>query len=86
MKLVRLAPNIEKHFIDQVLGYRVFTHETQDEPVDANVMAYEQHLHREPVARGDSADQFLIRRRLDRRPDPCPDKSRERRKGSRRTM
>jgi hypothetical protein len=39
----------------------------QHEPVDADMMAREQHLHREPIAAGDASDQNLVRSRLHRR-------------------
>jgi hypothetical protein len=62
-----LPPNVEKHFADQILRGRFVAHHPQHEPVDADMMAREQHLHREPIAAGDASDQNLVRSRLHRR-------------------
>src|SRR5262249_14335812 len=45
-------------------GHRRVPDETQHEPVHPHMMPGEQHLHREPIAFGDPADQDFIRGRL----------------------
>ena len=57
---VGLAPDVEKHFTDEVFRLRRFTHQPQDKPVDANVMPGEQNLHRELVAGRDPSDQRFV--------------------------
>src|SRR3979409_2454348 len=60
LKLCRLAPDVEEHLADQVLGQRLVAHEAQDEPIHTHMMAREQNTHCEPIARRDSCDQRFV--------------------------
>ncbi len=57
---VRLTPDVEKHFTDQVFCPAWFAYEPQDEPVDTDVMPGEKNLHRELVAGCDPSDQRFV--------------------------
>jgi len=67
-KLVRMAPNREKNLAGEVVGARRIAHEAQDEAIDAGLVAGEQGVHGEPVARCDPHDQRAIRHVTSRTP------------------
>src|SRR5215470_20432452 len=52
-----MPPNREKNLASEIVGARRIADETQDEAVDARLVAREQGVHREPVAGCDPRDQ-----------------------------
>jgi hypothetical protein len=60
-KLVRIPPNREKNLAGEVVGARGIADETQDEAIDARLVAGEQGVHGEPVAGCNPRDQRGVR-------------------------
>src|SRR6267378_2793509 len=55
-------PHIEEHLVHQLFGHRLASDETEDETVDAQMMARVQNVHRRPVTCCNAFDQGIIQR------------------------
>src|SRR6516165_1032355 len=60
-----LAPDVQEHLADEVLGQPLIPGQAEDEAVHAHIVASVEYLHCALVAVGDQADERLIRRVLD---------------------
>jgi hypothetical protein len=55
-----LPPYVQEYLADQILGCRLVPDKSKYKPVHTHLVTRKQHLHREPVALGDPADQDFV--------------------------
>src|SRR5262249_46801030 len=65
----RLAPDVQEHVAQEVLGQALIAHKANEPAIDRDPMPGKQHAHGTLIGIGDTSDQHVIRESLGRR---CP--------------